>query len=169
MLGTPPAFILSQDRTLVKIVDLGSDERQLSLVLSFPYLLLRFGSHLKFSFLQNHLPASLRLQEAPLRGVCSFQNLPAHASMAVIFETCAFFCRFRTFGFCMCFTVQFSKNCLFCCHSRDSLFILPNLCGVVNNFFKSFFDLKKKRRRRDLNPRFAFANYTLSRGASSAS
>ena len=139
MLGTPPAFILSQDRTLVKIVDLGSDERQLSLVLSFPYLLLRFGSHFKFSFLQNHLPASLRLQEAPLRGVCSFQNLPARVNTAVIFETCAFFCRFRTFGFCMCFTVQFSRNCVLLSFVTTNDIL--SLCVVsVNSFLNLFLE-----------------------------
>ncbi|MEE8841825.1 MAG: hypothetical protein SOI20_05455, partial [Eubacteriales bacterium] len=62
--------------------------------------------------LQNHLPASLRSQEAPLRGVCSFQNLSVRVNATAIFETCAFFCKSRTFGFCMCFTVQFSRNCV---------------------------------------------------------
>ena len=105
VLGTPPAFILSQDRTLVKIVDLGSDERQLSLVLSFPYLLLRFSSHFKrFSAAKKHL---LRRYAEHIDSIAS-----ARASTAAASEIRAFLCRSRTFGFCMCFTVQFSRNCV---------------------------------------------------------
>ncbi|MCI1309783.1 MAG: hypothetical protein LKG48_08460, partial [Lachnospiraceae bacterium] len=105
-----PAFILSQDRTLVKIVDLGSDERQLSLVLSFPYLLLRFGSHLKILCCKGTIFRPASRLEAPLRGAYVFQTLAAHASVAASSEIRAFLCSYRTFGFCMCFTVQFSRN-----------------------------------------------------------
>ena len=63
--------------------------------------------------------------------------------------------------------------------SRVSLTILSCQPIIVNSFLFSFFDFflskkrtiskRKKRRKRDLNPRAAQTTYTLSRGASSAS
>ena len=73
---------------------------------------------------------------------------------------------------------------IFCCPlrnisvSRVSLTILSCQPIIVNSFLFSFFDFflskkrtiskRKKRRKRDLNPRAAQTTYTLSRGASSA-
>ena len=74
---------------------------------------------------------------------------------------------------------------IFCCPLRNisvsqvSLTILSCQPIIVNSFLFSFFDFflskkrtiskRKKRRKRDLNPRAAQTTYTLSRGASSAS
>ena len=77
----------------------------------------------------------------------------------------------KDFRVSMCFTVQLSKNCFVYSsvfrERKRYISTRVQCCQPLFLFFRMSFR-KIKRRRGDLNPRIAFAIYTLSRGASSA-
>ena len=145
MLGTPPAFILSQDQTLLLMV---CPVKINSGCLIFPVLL---GFVLNSSRTQGRIPSPLFFEFSG-SVYCSIFNSQGSVLLSFSATAClvyhavfdlstTFFKFFQTFLFCFCLTFRHSKT-------------------AIEN---------KKRRKRDLNPRAGCPTYTLSRGASSAS
>ena len=145
MLSTPPAFILSQDQTLLLIV---CPVKINSSCLIFPVLL---GFVLNSSRTQGRIPSPLFFEFSG-SVYCSIFN--SQGSLLLSFSATAcllyhavfdlsttFFKFFQTFLFCFCLAFRHPKT-------------------QIEN---------KERRKRDLNPRAGCPTYTLSRGASSAS
>ena len=171
VLGTPPAFILSQDQTLVKSVCIQS-----RIAWQFCSCLLLLGWHwtLDEAFHESSVKAvrlcrtSSCLQHPFLKnlfkefsGLLSIVQLSksvvlSHSTALTVYHVQA--CLSRLFLF------SFSPRFL----SSDSFNRLSYLSTFVNNFFTQFV-FKCERRKRDLNPRAGYPTYTLSRGTSSAS
>ena len=155
MLGTPPAFILSQDQTLSMIPSVSFDT-----YLGYP-------SH---RLLPVRTPTSL-LASVPSSTVfqvrsSSESSLPAFGSSPLsgyLFS--------GIFGVRVLIRPYSLFMLLFCLSAfADSVKYLITLILRCQHLFSSFFHpLRMKRRRRDLNPRAGCPTYTLSRGASSAS
>ena len=155
MLSTPPAFILSQDQTLVKSVC-----TQSRIAWQFCCCLLFWFDIFRCPFLKNLFK--------------EFSGFVVYCSVINVLFVVAVSCdSFYIISKCFMFVNNFFK--LFFVAFFESLkqqlwyiIIYLLVCQQLFwSFFKSYF--QTKRRKRDSNPRAGCPTYTLSRGASSAS
>ena len=139
VLSTPPAFILSQDQTLMLKVDRSSD--YLAWLIDPKPSLLGFCS--EFSQIQRSKP--------DLFNFLNFQGFT--------------YCLIFNYQGSLLLSISAATHLYY--HSRN--FLSTTFSILFFAIFTAGFIWKKERRKRDLNPRAGFPTYTLSRGASSAS
>ena len=173
MLSTPPAFILSQDQTLMLKFQSGQNNTRLFIPFTVLGCWIFFNVRLSFSKDSENL-------------IWIFKDLWLFSfQCSILFFWNSFYILSRSFSFVKKFFQLFST--VFSVVICDSFYILSKPFPFVKNFL--FFiciilqqllyliisrcDCQypfkvKNRRRRDLNPRAARTTYTLSRGASSA-
>ena len=155
MLSTPPAFILSQDQTLVKNVCI-----RVRIAWQFCSCLLFWFDIFRCPFLKN-----LFKEFSGFVVYCSVINVlfvvAVSCDSSYIISKCFMFVN----NFFKLFFVAFLNL------SNSNSDMLSYIFFLVNNFFEVFFKsyFQTKRRKRDSNPRAGCPTYTLSRGASSAS
>ena len=157
VLGTPPAFVLSQDQTLEKI-----SENWLAQfwILTFK-VRLKLGIDKAFLTLCNcRNSTALCLYLLPLFSLCTFQTSPlSQESLSIIPRRRSFVKSFFYFFskklFPVCCALSFCTSLLYsrgAASPCDNLFILPHLSPFVNTFFhlsfpiflkNGFFDRKK--------------------------
>ena len=154
VLSTPPAFILSQDRTLMLL----SEPVQNNTWLSFPVLFTVFRCCFLqlFPFLSLVIPY-YRYHETFL----SFSGLSYYSVIKVVLHVILFLNQWFEYMLCCLFKEIFTISFLSATNN-----ILSYEYIIVNNFF-ILLKQKVERRRRDLNPRAGHPTYTLSRGTSS--